>query len=127
MRVSSHTRIPLAFSLDAMAGDEGALGDIAQDVLAKIQRRNKLSLGFKEVIEDYQRVLRQAKEQAVRSSVIEASSCREGAREFCITCPWLHLREERKERKKIPEHTILSRSRRTGLEDWQHKAGSPCP
>ena len=57
-----------------MAGDEGALADIAQDVLAKIQRRNKLSLGFKEIIEDYQRVLRQLKEQAVRISATELSS-----------------------------------------------------
>ena len=57
-----------------MAGDEGALADIAEDVLAKIQRRNKLSLGFKEVIEDYQRVLRQFKEQGVRATLTELSS-----------------------------------------------------
>lgn len=57
-----------------MAGDEGALADIAEDVLAKIQRRNKLSLGFKEVIEGYQRVLRQFKEQGVRATLTELSS-----------------------------------------------------
>ena len=57
-----------------MAGDEGALADIAEDVLAKIQRRNKLSLGFKEVIEDYQRVLRQFKELGVRATLTELSS-----------------------------------------------------
>ena len=57
-----------------MAGDEGALADIAEDVLAKIQRRNKLSLGFKEVIEDYQRVLRQFKERGVRATLTELSS-----------------------------------------------------
>ena len=57
-----------------MAGDEGALADIAEDVLSKIQRRNKLSLGFKEVIEDYQRMLRQFKEQGVRATLTELSS-----------------------------------------------------
>lgn len=39
---------------------------ISHDVLVQIERRNKLALGFKEIIEDYQRVLRQSKEQAVR-------------------------------------------------------------
>ena len=57
-----------------MAGDKGGLAGIAEDVLAKIQRRNKLTVGFKEVIEDYQRVLRQFKEQAVRAILTESSS-----------------------------------------------------
>ena len=39
---------------------------IAQEVLQQIQRRNKLSSGFTEIVEDYQRVLQQSKEQAVR-------------------------------------------------------------
>lgn len=38
---------------------------IAQEVLLQLQRRNKLSLGFKDIIKDYQRVLQQSKEQAV--------------------------------------------------------------
>ena len=39
---------------------------IAQEVLAQIQRRNKLSAGFQEIVGDYQRVLQRSKEQAVR-------------------------------------------------------------
>ena len=38
---------------------------IAQEVLLQLQRRNKLSLGFKDIIKDYQWVLQQSKEQAV--------------------------------------------------------------
>jgi len=38
---------------------------IAQEVLLQLQRRNKLSLGFKDIIKDYQRVLQQSKEQTV--------------------------------------------------------------
>lgn len=38
---------------------------IAQEVLLQLQRRNKLSLGFKDIIKDYQLVLQQSKEQAV--------------------------------------------------------------
>ena len=41
---------------------------IAQEVLAQIQRRNKLSSGFQEIVGDYQRVLQRSKEQAVRQS-----------------------------------------------------------
>ena len=41
---------------------------IAQEVLSQIQKRNKLSSGFKEIVEDYQRILQQSKEQAVRRS-----------------------------------------------------------
>ena len=74
-----------------MAGDEGVLADIAEDVLAKIHRRNKLSLGFKEVIEDYQRVLRQFKEQAVRAILTELSSYAEDTRQMASPDPLLHF------------------------------------
>ena len=39
---------------------------IAQEVVRQIKRRNKLSSSFKEISEDYQRVLHEFKEQAVR-------------------------------------------------------------
>lgn len=44
---------------------------IAHDVLVQLQKRNKLSSGFKEIVEDYQRVLRQCKEQEVWGPIRE--------------------------------------------------------
>ncbi len=48
-----------------MRMDATAPNAIAHDVLVQLQKRNKLSSGFKEIVEDYQRILRQCKEQEV--------------------------------------------------------------
>ena len=54
-----------------MRTDANAPDAIAHDVLVQLQKRNKLSSGFKEIVEDYQRVLRQSKEQEVRGPIRE--------------------------------------------------------
>lgn len=52
--------------MDHMGMHTDVSASIAQEVLKQIQRRNKRSSSFKEISEDYQRVLQQSKEQAVR-------------------------------------------------------------
>ena len=54
--------------MDHMGSQMDVSAAIAQEVLAQIQRRNKLSSGFQEIVGDYQRVLQRSKEQAVRQS-----------------------------------------------------------
>ena len=56
-----------------MRMDANAPDAIAHDVLVQLQKRNKLSSCFKGIVEDYQRVLRQCKEQEVRGPIRENS------------------------------------------------------